>query len=83
MSLVGEQGPELFVPNTGGNILPAENTARLMMGLDRKGGGGGGTYAPIIVNVHGSATKADGQAVVDALRRWQQRNGPVPVKVSA
>ena len=37
----------------------------------------------IVVHVHGTATAADGQAVVDALRRWQQRNGPVPVKVSA
>ena len=36
----------------------------------------------INVNIHGSATKADGQAVVGALRRWQQRNGPVPVKVN-
>lgn len=79
MSLVGEEGPELFVPNTGGNILPAENTARLMMGLDRKGDGSG---TSIVVNVNGTATLADGQAVVDALRRWQQRNGPVPVKVN-
>ena len=79
LSVVGEDGPELFVPNTGGNILPAENTARLMMGLDRKGDGGG---TSIVVNVHGTATLADGQAVVDALRRWQQRNGPVPVKVN-
>ncbi len=79
LSLVGEEGPEFFVPNTGGTILPAENTARLMLGA----GGGGGGGAQITVNVHGTATAADGQAVVDALRRWQQRNGPVPVKVSA
>lgn len=79
LSVVGEEGPELFVPNTGGNILPAENTARLMMGLDRKGDGSG---TSIVVNVNGTATLADGQAVVDALRRWQQRNGPVPVKVN-
>lgn len=32
LSLVGEAGPELFVPNTGGNIVPAMQTASLMMG---------------------------------------------------
>lgn len=39
LSLVGEQGPELFVPNTGGNIIPAMETASLMMGaaLGRSG----------------------------------------------
>lgn len=50
------------------------------VGHDLLGGGGGPT---IVVHVHGTATPSDGQAVVDALRRWQQRNGPVPVKVSA
>lgn len=85
LSLVGEEGPEMFVPNTGGNIIPAMQTAELLMGRGgpRSTGGGGGGTTSIVVNVHGSATQADGQAVVDALRRWQQRNGPVPVKVSA
>ena len=81
MSVVGEKGPELFVPNTGGNILPAENTARLLMGMGRQGEGGGGTTIQVVVN--GSATKADGQAVVDALQRWQRSNGRVPVKTMA
>ena len=67
----------MFVPNTGGNIIPAMQTAQLMMGA----GSGGGPSITVVVN--GTATQADGQAVVDALRRWQQRNGPVPVKVSA
>lgn len=81
MSVVGEKGPELFVPNTGGNILPAENTARLLMGMGRRGEGGGGTS--IHVHVNGTATKADGQAVVDALQRWSRSNGRVPVKTMA
>ena len=81
MSLVGEKGPELFVPNTGGNILPAENTARLLMGMGRRSEGGGGTTIQVVVN--GSATKADGQAVVDALQRWSRSNGRVPVKTMA
>ncbi len=81
MSLVGEEGPELWVPNTGGNILPAENTARLLMGMNRKGNGVGGTAITVVVN--GTATKADGQAVVDALQRWSRTNGRVPVKTMA
>lgn len=35
-SIVGERGPELFVPDTAGTILPADQTAALM-----SGGGGG------------------------------------------
>ena len=56
------------------------------VGHDLLGAGtesGGGSSTTIHVHVHGTATPSDGQAVVDALRRWQQRNGPVPVKVSA
>lgn len=48
-------------------------------GPDGNRGGG----SAIHVEVYGTATAADGQAVVDALKRWEQRNGPVPVKVSA
>lgn len=61
----------------------------------RAGGGGSGggriaggvigtttTAAPgVTVNIHGTASAEDGQAVVDALQRWQRRNGPVPVRV--
>lgn len=74
-AIVGENGPELVGFAGGERVLPAGQTAAAM---ER-----GGTPAPsIVVNVHGTATAADGQAVVDALRRWQLHNGPVPVKVS-
>ena len=82
--MVGEQGPEMFIPGESGVIVPADITADIVGGgasARRSGAAGGGTS--IVVNVHGRATVDDGQAVVDALRRWQQRNGPVPVKVSA
>jgi hypothetical protein len=36
--VVGERGPELFVPNAGGMVLPNSVT---------KGGAGGNTFAPI------------------------------------
>lgn len=39
-SLVGEQGPELFVPRTSGTIVPADATAAAMARYQRKGSGG-------------------------------------------
>ena len=81
MYLVGEEGPELAVFSGPGSIIPAGPTSRMLN--DGGGSSVSAAGASIVVNVHGSATQADGQAVVDALRRWQQRNGPVPVKVSA
>jgi phage-related minor tail protein len=44
--------------------------------LDRAGGMGGGN---VTINVNGG----DPQAVVDALRRYMQTNGSVPIRVSA
>ena len=38
-SLVGEKGPELFVPSTAGTIIPADDTAAAMARYQRQGGG--------------------------------------------
>jgi hypothetical protein len=38
-AMVGERGPELFIPDTAGRVIPAERTAAMLGG----GGGGGGT----------------------------------------
>lgn len=64
LSLVGEQGPELFVPNTGGNIVPAMQTASLMMGR-------GATYN---VNVYATSGNGDdiARAVTDAIRKLER-----------
>ena len=40
-SLVGEQGPELFVPRTAGTIVPADATAAAMARYQRQGSGSG------------------------------------------
>ena len=79
LAVVGEEGPELVVFGGGERVIPAGQTQSMLAGVGDAPSGG----ASIVVNVHGSATAADGQAVVDALRRWSQHNGPVPVKVSA
>ena len=66
--LVGEKGPEIFVPNQSGNIIP---------------NGGSGTTINLTVNAGMGTNGSDvGDAIVDALTRYQRRNGAIPVKVS-
>jgi hypothetical protein len=68
--VVGERGPELFVPRGSGSII-ANN--RL---------GGGGTFN-VTVNASPLSSPADvGAAVVDALAAYNRRNGPLPVRVA-
>ncbi len=52
-SLVGEKGPELFVPRTSGTIVPADATAAAMARYQRKGSGGSSA---------GSSSDAEGGA---------------------
>jgi hypothetical protein len=40
-SLVGEKGPELFVPSSSGTIIPADATAAAMARYQRQGSGSG------------------------------------------
>lgn len=82
LALVGERGPELVAFAGGERVWSAGESRRMMSGGSAVAVGG--TTGPsIVVNVHGKATAADGQEVVDALKRWSKSNGPVPVKVSA
>jgi hypothetical protein len=50
--MVGEQGPEMFVPNRPGTVIPADDTARM-------GGGGGG------MNITFNVSAIDSQGVED------------------
>ena len=65
--LVGERGPELFVPATSGTVVPAAQTAALVQG----------TRQPIVVNVYaqdaGSFIRSSGQ-VQRALWQAQQQS---------
>jgi hypothetical protein len=67
--LVGEQGPELIVPNSSGMVLTAGQTQAAL---------GAGSSWNVTVNM---PPGADGEQVVSALRRWERANGPVPVGV--
>jgi TP901 family phage tail tape measure protein len=58
--LVGEKGPELFVPSTAGTIIPADATAAAMARYQRQGGGSGGGNS-------GSDAMGDGAAATPVL----------------
>jgi hypothetical protein len=65
--LVGEMGPELFMPGRGGNIVPN----------DRLGSGGG---ANITINVNagmGTDGARVGEQIVNAIKRYERTSGPV------
>jgi hypothetical protein len=74
--LVGEQGQELFVPDTAGKIIDAVMTKRLTAATANARmpamAGGGDTY---VTNVTVNVTSNDGAAVVAAIRRYERRNG--------
>ena len=64
--IVGEVGPELFVPGGSGNIIPADKSAAMMSG----GAGANVTYN---VTVNGSGLTGD--QLVEAIKRYEKRNG--------
>jgi hypothetical protein len=79
-SLVGEEGPELFVPDTSGTIIPAAKTA------DMLSGGGGDVVVHQTFNIStgvqatvraelASMMPSIQQATVDAVRQARERGG--------
>ena len=79
LAWVGERGPELMSFAGGERVYTASQSRAISAGASS----GGGQVVNLNVTVNGTATKADGQAVVDALQRWQRSNGRVPVKTMA
>lgn len=69
--LVGERGPELFIPTGYGNIM--DNMAT-MATLTRGTPIGGAGTVNVTINM---APGANGEDVVDAIRRYERRNGPI------
>lgn len=64
--LVGEVGPELFVPGRGGTIIPNDQLA----------GRGGNTYN-VTVQAGVGDPRQIGQQVVEYIKRFEAANGPV------
>ena len=46
LALVGEAGPELFIPDTAGTIIPADQTARMLNATPRPLAGSGAATGP-------------------------------------
>ena len=80
--LVGERGPELFVPGYAGNIIP-NNQLGTVPAMGARSSGSGAAVININVNA-GMGANGDeiGRVIVDSLRKYERRNGPIPVKVS-
>lgn len=75
MALVGENGPEFVAFGGGERVFNAADTRAMASG--RAGGG-----VSIVVQVYGDASATQADKVVDALKAWQRRNGPVPIRVN-
>jgi TP901 family phage tail tape measure protein len=78
--IVGERGPELFMSNQAGNIIPNNALRSPMPAMRGVGGGGGGNVTNVSINVQtGIATDPaeTGRQVVEAIRKYERRSGPV------
>lgn len=74
--MVGEHGPEMFVPTGNGMIVPNGKLG---------GSSVAGTSGNVTINVAAGplATPAEtGAAVLDALKAYERRNGALPLKVA-
>lgn len=81
--LVGERGPEVFVPYGNGNIIPNHALGAVPSMGARVMGGGAGAVININVNAGMGADGAEiGRHIVDSLRQYERRNGPIPVSVT-
>jgi hypothetical protein len=68
--LVGERGPELFVPSNYGKIVDNIATMSMLSGGTPVTGGG----VNVTINL---PPGINGDDVVDAIRRYERRNGPI------
>ena len=77
--IVGERGPELFVSNQAGNIIPNNQLGSLPnMSAGRNVPTGGATVINMNINAGMGADGAEvGRQVVEAIRKYERRSGPV------
>ena len=71
--IVGENGPELFVPGRSGSIVPND----VLAGSASRGSGGGGNTYAINVQAGVGDPRAIGQQIVEYVKKFEQANGPV------
>jgi hypothetical protein len=76
--IVGERGPELFMSNQAGNIIPNHRLGTAPNMGPRGSTGGGATVINLNVNAGMGADGAEvGRQVVEAIRKYERRSGPV------
>lgn len=80
--IVGERGPELFVSNQAGNIIPNNSLDSINRGVGNMMGGGSTAGGTTVINMNVTAGMgADGaevgRQVVEAIRKYERRSGPV------
>ena len=83
--LVGERGPEIFVPSSAGNIIPNDKLSSPRGGM---GGGAASSSTSTTINLTvnagmGADGAAVGEQIVSALRQYQRRNGALPLTVAS
>jgi hypothetical protein len=72
--MIGERGPEMFVPQTPGSIISADRVASMSVANS------GGATATYITNVNATVhlpAGANGRDVVNAITEYERRNGRV------
>ena len=74
-TLVGELGPELFIPSSSGTVMTSLSTANAL-----SGGGSGVTIQHLSVAL---PNVTNGDQLVDELQRYIRRNGPLPLAVAS
>ena len=75
--LVGERGPELFVPGFAGNIIP-NNQMGTVPAMGARSSSGGASVININVSTAIGTDEAEvGRQVVEAIRKYERRSGPV------
>jgi hypothetical protein len=76
VGVVGEEGPELWVPDTGGAVIPMKpNGAGQLAGMP------GGGETKIYITVNALDPRAAAAAVIEALQTYERENGALPVSV--
>lgn len=80
--IVGERGPEVFVSNQAGNIIPNNRLDNINRGVSMGVAGGAAGGGAVVINMNISAGMgADGaevgRQVVEAIRKYERRSGPV------
>lgn len=79
--LVGERGPEIFVPDTAGTIVPNHDLSTAMTGMPSTAGSsnGGASGSGNTYNINVSAGVGDprqiGQSIVEYISKFEKSNG--------